>query len=199
MRADLVLAANLIFGALLAMFGGMVTHLVTQWLAKRDAKTILVSALTAELFCARESMSADLAGFRDSLRKGDPATPTAFSYSTTIYQSYAAQLGQLRDYALIEHIVDVYSSLHDINRDCARYVGVPNSDISLSEFNAIHMDATITHMKVIKLHTKLAKSGHAPPMLLDVENDSKQLFQDYHTKLEAGQIDKILGHQWSDA
>ena len=199
MNPDLVLAANLVFGALLAMFGGMTTNLVKGWLSRRDAKTVLISALTAELLCARESLSASLAGFRDSMRKGDPPTPTTFSYSTIIYRSNASQLGQLRDYSLIEHVVDVYSSLDDLSNEADRYRGIPNSQIPLDEFNAVHMQATITHFKVIKLHEKLSAGKHEPPLLLDIEEDSKILFSDYHSKLQAGQIDLILSHEWSDA
>ena len=199
MSADLVLAANLVFGALLAMFGGMATNLVMRCISRRDAKNVLISALTAELFCARESLSASLAGFRESMKKGDPPTPTTFTYPTIIYRSNASQLGQLRDYSLIEHVVDVYSSLDDLSRESEKYKGIPNGDIPLDQFNAIHMEATITHVKVIKLHEKLSAGKHEPPLLLDIEATSKDFFKDYHSKLEAGQINLILGKKWSDA
>jgi hypothetical protein len=196
---DIVLATNLVFGALLAMLGGMATHLVVRWLSRRDAKNVLISALTAELFNARESLSSSLAGFRDSLRKGDPPTPTTFATPIHIYAANASQLGQLRDYDLIEHVVDVYSSLDDLSKESLRYQGIANHDIPLQQLNAIHMDATITHFKVISLHRKLAKSDHAPPLLLDIESESTNLFHQYHSQIEGGRINEILNHAWSDA
>jgi hypothetical protein len=199
---DWILATNLAVGALLAMLGGMATQLVVRWVSRRDAKQALITALTAEILCARESLSASLSGFRDSLRASNPPTPTTFSTPTIIYYANAGRLGDLRDYDLIEHIVDVYSSINDLCNESLRYQGIANSAVELSQLNAIHMDATVTHVKAIKLHTRLSKlssGGDRSPMLLDIEAESKELSERYHSQIEAGNIHEILEHEWSDA
>lgn len=190
----------LLLGAALALLGGVVTQLIFWCASLAHNKNALLTAFRAELRIIRDDIGSSLAGYRDSLRQNDPPTPAVFALPTPIFSSNAGHLGQLRDTDLVEHIVEVYSSLQALSEQAVLYKGIPNSNISLSDLNSIHLDATTTHVAVMKLHNRLTNVPlNGQINLNDTEIESRKHLAENAKLIEAGEIRVILTREWHDA
>jgi hypothetical protein len=189
-----------IVGAILALLGGVVTQFLFWRASLSHTKNSLLAAFRAELKVIRENIGTSLNGYRDSLRKNTPPTPTAFSMQTPVFNANAGHLGQLRDIDLVEHIVEVYNGLQQLAEQASQYKGTSNGVIKLDELNSIHMSATTAHVMVMKLHNRLTD---VPPNGKinkdDIEVQSSKYLEEYKGLLEAGKIDVILKRTWHDA
>nr|CAS02920.1 putative integron gene cassette protein [uncultured bacterium] len=192
--------APLLLGAALALLGGVFTQSIFWHAYLAHSKNALLSAFRAELRIIRGTLGSSLAGYRNSLRAGDPPTPTVFSQPTPVFGANAGHLGQLRDPDLIEHIVEVYSSLQSLSEQASLYKGAENSAVNPRDLNAMHLSATIAHVQIMKLHNRLTKIPSTGKINLDqIEVESQEHFAEHAKLLEAGQIDVILSKRWHDA
>ena len=190
----------LLLGAALALLGGMITQFIFWRAYLAHSKDALLSAFRAELRIVRGNLGSHLAGYRDSLRANNPPTPTVFSFQTPIFNANAGHLGQLRDADLVEHIVEVYSSMQSLSEEADLYKGVANATIDLNDLNSVHLSATTTHVQVMKLHNRLINVLPDGKISLDeTEVESRALSAENAKLLEAGQIRVILGRSWHDA
>jgi hypothetical protein len=190
----------ILFGALLALFGGVLTQLIFWRISLAHSKEMLISAFRAELKNIRGTLGATLAGYRDSLRANDPPDPTVFSLPTPVFNASVGNLGQLRDADLVEHIVGFYSGLLSLSEEACRYQGIANAEIKPRDLNYVHLSATTVHVQVMDLHDRLNNiRAEARLPISDAEVESRTLFTQHAKLLEADGLSVILDQSWYEA
>jgi hypothetical protein len=190
----------LLIGAALALLGGFFTQFVFWRIGLKHSRDILLIALRAELRVLRDNIGTSLKGYRLSFLNSMTPKPNVFAAPSPVFDANAGNLGQIRDNDLVEHIVEVYSSLHDLRERSASFSGVPNTSIELRDLNEIHMFATATHVQVMKLHNRLLE---VPPdgqiNQNNTEAESRKLLEEFQNHLDSGNINAILNKRWGDA
>lgn len=189
----------LLIGAALALLGGIITQFISWRISLSHAKEVLIIAFRAELKIIRENIGTSLSGYRLSLLDGTTPRPNVFATQTPVFNANAGHLGQLRDSDLVEHIVEVYSTLHGLTERSASFSNIPSAAIELRDLNEIHMGASITHVQVMNLHNRLTgvPTG-GQTNLNDSEVESREHLLDIDRHLKCGEIDVILNKRWCD-
>lgn len=176
---------TLLFGAALAASGGLITQLILNSKTKKDAKKALLVGITSELQVMRQDFITHIVGVRVSLRDDEQLPrPDDFSASTVVFDANAGSLGQLGDPDLVEHLVQVYSTVHHLKDEANRFRSTPNNLLQRYDVEVYHSTATTTHLGVMKLHNTLSRGKDSGPHNIhDTEEETRELVKVWHERL----------------
>lgn len=190
----------LLFGAALALIGGVVTQLAFWLLSLRHTRKTLETALRAELKVIRERLGSTLAGYRDSLRANDPPKISVFSFPSPVFDSNAGNLGQLHNKDFVEHVVEVYSAIHALRCLSDAHSNSTKDSLELRDYNEMHMDATTTHVQVIKLHNRFLGITALNGINVDeTEVESREFVKELNDLVSNGNFGQALQKSWAGA
>lgn len=189
--------SGMVVTAALTLAASVIAQAIFWAVTLRHRRQTIVAALRAELKVLRGTISSDVEGYRASLRKGDPPTPTVFAYPTSVFDSAVGNLGQVRDDDLVEHIVETYTMIKSLSEDANAYRNIGNADISLSELNEVYLSAVSTQVSILKLHNRLKGQPYS-----DVDDDSEsETLRDlakHGDELQTEGIHRLLDRKWSE-
>lgn len=187
-------------GAALALLGGLITQALFLWFGLRHTRNVLTIALRSELKVLREHLGSSLNGLRLSLRQNETPRPNVFAVPTPVFDANAGSLGHIREADLVEHVVEVYNSLHELRALSDSFSGIPNEKLELRDLNEIHIFATISHVLVMKLHNRLLNvSPNGAINQNDTEAESRVLLVEIEKHLANGDVHALLSKVWSNA
>ena len=183
-----------LIGAGVALVGGLLSQSIFLVVARKHEHNVLLAALRAELRVLREDLGASVGGFRESLRKGEWPTPSAFIIATPVFDANVGSLGRLRDLDLVDQIVETYTTVKSATEDANRMREL--SVRLLADFNDMHLRATFAHLLVMKLHNRLL--GHVSPVSqTTTEAETRAFVAKLPEPMNATAMGTLRDHRWT--
>ena len=180
---------SLIVGAALAATGGLGAQLIVNFKTKTDQKKALLVGLTSELKVMRKDLDTHIGGIRQTFQKEKQLPrPDALSVSTVVFDANAGALGKLGDPDLVEHLVEVYSTIHHLRDEANWFKAFPNSSLDRPTIEFYHFQATSAQLSVMKLHNRLSRGKDTGPHNIhDSEKETREFMRVLSKRIDCDQ------------